>query len=83
MSDVVSRLAADDPNGDETWAGTAVVTDDAAGTTTDGRLLITISWRGTEIDAAYLASYTPVVGHRVTFIKAGPSLLVLGRPATV
>lgn len=82
MSDVTRRLAADDPNDDETWAGTATVTNAAKGTAPDGRKLITVSWRGTPTDCAYLASYTPTVGHAVVFIKDGPSLFVLGRPAT-
>lgn len=82
MSDVVRRLASDDPNDDDTWAGTATVINAAAGTAPDGRKLITVEWRGTQVNCAYLAAYTPVVGHAVTFIKAGPSLLVLGRPAT-
>lgn len=82
MSDVVRRLAADDPNDEDTWAGTATVTNAAAGTTSDGRKLITVAWRGTSSDCAYLASYTPAVGHAVVFIKDGPSVFVLGRPAT-
>lgn len=82
MSDVVRRLAADDPNDDETWSGTATVTNAAAGTASDGRKLITVEWRDTPTDCAYLASYTPAVGHAVVFIKDGPSMFVLGRPAT-
>lgn len=83
MSDVVRRLAAEDTAEPDTWAGTATVTNPAAGVTSDGRLLITVSWRGADIDCAYLASYTPVVGHRVSFIKDGASLLVLGKAATI
>lgn len=82
MSDVIRRLADDDPNDADEWAGTAVVTNAAAGVTADGRRLITVEWRSTSTDCAYLASYTPVVGHRVSFIKNGPILFVLGNPAT-
>lgn len=83
MSDVVRLLADDDPNDDETWAGTAEVISADAGATLDGRRLITVRWRGTDTDCAYLASYTPVVGHRVSFIKSGPVLFILGKPATL
>lgn len=82
MSDVVRRLAADDPNNRQTWAGTATVTNAAAGTAPDGRKLITINWLGTATNCAYLASYTPTVNDPVVFIKDGPVLFVLGRPAT-
>lgn len=82
MSDVVRRLADDDPNDDDTWAGTATVTNPAAGTTPDGRKLITVSWRAASIQCTYLASYTPALNDPVTFIKNGPILFVLGKPAT-
>lgn len=82
MSDVIRRLVDDDPNDAETWAGTALVTNAAKGFTPDGRRLITVAWRGGSYDCAYLASYTPVVGHTVSFIKSGPVLFVLGKPAT-
>lgn len=80
--DIIRLLADDDPNDDESWAGTAQVINANAGSTPDGRLLITVRWRGTNTDCAYLASYTPVVGHQVSFIKNGPVLFVLGKPAT-
>lgn len=83
MSDVIRRLADDDPNDTEAWAGTAVVTNAAAGTTADGLSMITVTWRGASINCTYLASYTPVVGHRVSFIKSGPILFVLGKPAGI
>ena len=82
MSDVIRRLAADDPNDRETWAGTATVTNTLAGTAPDGRKLISVEWRGATVNCAYLATYTPALGHKVAFIKDGSSMLVLGRPAT-
>lgn len=82
MTDVVRGLVDDDPNDEETWIGTAEVTDAAAGQTTDGRLLIAVQWRGATTQCAYLDSYTPSVGDYVTFLKSGSSALVLGRPAT-
>jgi hypothetical protein len=83
VSDVVQRLVGDDPNDDDTWAGTAVVTNAAAGSTSDGRKLITVLWRTTSVNCTYLASYTPVNGHNVSFIKNGPNMFVLGKPATI
>lgn len=82
MSDAVRRLANDDPNDGLAPAGTAVVTNAAAGVTSDGRLLIGIRWDGTNTTCTFLGSYTPVVNDRVTFLKYGPSMVVLGKPAT-
>lgn len=81
MSDVIDRIEAAGPD-PEAWCGTATVTDPAAGATPDGRLLITVDWQGTPITCGFLASYTPAAGHHVTFLKAGASFLVLGKPAT-
>lgn len=81
MSDVVDRLAAPDPDGEQ-WAGTATVTTAAAGTTTDGRKLLTCDWQGTAVTCGYLAPYTPTVGDHVLFLKSGASFVVLGKPAT-
>lgn len=83
MSDVVDLLAEPDPDGDPgAWAGTATVTNAAAGTTTDGRKLITVTWQGVAVTCGYLAAYTPVVNDHVTFLKDGGNFLVLGKPAT-
>lgn len=86
MSDIVERLA---DTGD--WpgqrseppltGGNATVTDAAAGTFTDGRKKITVTWQGMSIDCAYLAAYTPALDDVVMFVKAGGSFLVLGKPA--
>lgn len=82
MTDVVRRLGAVDRSVPaESWIGTAEVTDATAGTTTDGRLLIEIAWNGTTATCAYLDHYTPASGDLVTFLKNGPSVIVLGRPA--
>lgn len=83
MSDVIRRLADDDPNDADDWAGGGEVVDAAAGSTGDGRLLITVRIGGTDHDCTFLASYTPVVGHVVTYLKRGGSVLVLGKPATL
>jgi hypothetical protein len=83
MSDVIRRLADDDPNDADDWAGSATVTSAAAGNTPDGRLLIGVRIGGTNHTCTYLASYTPVVGHVVAYLKRGSSVLVLGKPATL
>lgn len=83
MSDVVRRLADDDPNDVDDWAGTAAVVNADAGSTADGRRLITVRIGGTDHACTYLASYTPVAGHVVIYLKRGGSVLVLGKPATL
>jgi hypothetical protein len=83
VSDVTDLLANPDAGGDPgSWCGTATVTNAAAGTSGDGRKLITVDWQGTSVTCGYLAAYTPAVGDHVTFLKAGASFLVLGKPAT-
>lgn len=81
MSDVIDRIEAAGPD-PEAWCGTATVTDAAPPPTSDGRLQVTVDWQGTSVTCGYLASYTPTLGHHVTFLKAGATFLVLGHPAT-
>lgn len=83
MSDVIRRLADDDPNDIDDWAGNAVVVSADAGSTADGRRLIAVRIGGTNHTCTYLAAYTPVIGHVVTYLKRGGSVLVLGKPATI
>lgn len=80
--DVIARLEDASRVDPESWTGTATVTNAAAGTFPDGRRRITVKWQGTTYDAAYLASYTPAVGDKVSFLKSGPSFFVLGEAAT-
>jgi len=61
------------------WLEQATVTAVTAGGAADGSALCTVTWRGETHEAAYLASYTPVVGHVVAVVVQPPSLLVLGR----
>jgi hypothetical protein len=82
VSDILDDLENASGPEPETWIGTAVVTNPAAGTFPDGRLTVTVNWQGTPVTCAYLASYTPVVNDLVTFLKSGASFLVLGSPAT-
>jgi hypothetical protein len=83
VTDVVRRIVNDDPNELDEWIGTATVVSADAGTLPDGRRLISIAWRGATFTCTYNASYTPLANHKVTFIKNGPSVFVLGRPATI
>jgi hypothetical protein len=62
------------------WAEPAVVATVAAGAAADGNALVTVTWRGQAIQAAYLSSYTPTVGHNVIVLYQPPGgLLILGR----
>ena len=57
----------------------ATVTSVAAGGAADGSTLAVISWRGTDVPAPYVASYTPTAGHVVAVARTGSQLLILGR----
>lgn len=62
------------------WLEQAMVTVVTAGGAEDGNNLCTLLWRGSTVDAAYLASYTPTVGHVVLVAYQPPGgLVVLGR----
>jgi hypothetical protein len=59
----------------------AVVATVTAAAAADGNALVEVTWRGGTHAAAYLASYTPTVGHTVTVAVQPPAgLLILGRP---
>ena len=79
--DIVDRLDAAGKPLPNTSMGNAKVTNPAAGTFPDGRRKITVSWLGVSCDAAYDASYTPTLNDIVTFLKAGSSFYVIGKPA--
>lgn len=71
------RLAAEilrKPPGGVEPATVATVT---AGAAADGNALATVTWRGIAVPAAYLASYTPVVGHTVLVLYQPPGGLVI------
>lgn len=57
----------------------ATVTSVAAGGATDGNALVVINWRGVDVAAPYLATYTPTAGHVVAVAKTGSQMLILGR----
>ncbi len=62
------------------WMEPAVVATVSAGAAADGNALVTVTWRGQSVQAAYLSSYTPTVGHVVVVIYQPPGgLLILGR----
>lgn len=87
MPDNVARLAREinrdrPPQGaPSAWGEPATVASVTAGAAADGNALVTITWRGTTVQAPYLASYTPTVGHVVTVLYQPPGTpLILGRP---
>ncbi len=51
----------------------------ATGAAADGNALVSIDWRGTTVEVAYLASYAPAVGHTVLVLMQGPQLVIVGR----
>lgn len=55
----------------------ATVATVVAGGAADGNALVTVTWRGAAIKAAYLASYTPTVGHVVLVLYQPPGGLVI------
>ena len=61
------------------WIEQCTVTSVVAGAAADGSALATVNWRTTPVQAAYLASYTPAVGHQVAVYNQGGTLLILGR----
>lgn len=86
MPDSTARLAAEilrgkPPQGaPSAWVEPAVIATVTAGAAADGNALTTITWRGTTVQAAYLASYTPTAGHTVAVLYQPPGApLILGR----
>jgi len=86
MPDLTAKLAAEilrgkPPQGaPSAWAEPAVIATVTAGAAADGNALVTITWRGTTVQSAYLASYTPTVGHTVAVLYQPPGApLILGR----
>lgn len=62
------------------WVEPAVVASVSAGAAADGNALVTVTWRGQSVQAAYLSSYTPTVAHVVIVLYQPPGgLLILGR----
>ncbi|MGI5144786.1 hypothetical protein ACQEVC_45465 [Plantactinospora sp. CA-294935] len=59
------------------WMEQATVVAVAPGAASDGNALLTVEWRGAEVDAAYGAKYTPTVGDTVLVVVQPPSLLVV------
>ena len=60
------------------WA-VGTVTAVTAGAATDGNALVTVTYQGTQVKAAYGAHYTPVVGHVVLMARTGPQLAIVCR----
>ncbi|GAA2566404.1 hypothetical protein GCM10010435_44510 [Winogradskya consettensis] len=56
------------------------VTAVAAGAASDGAALLTVTYDGASQEVAYLASYTPTMGHNVVLlVSSDGALLCLGR----
>ena len=85
MRDATARLAAEvtraqPPQGSpRSWIEPAQVATVTAGAAADGNALAVVTWRGASVQAAYLASYAPTVGHRVAVVVQDGTLLILGR----
>lgn len=61
------------------WIEQATVSTVTAGAAADGNALAVVTWRGVTQQAAYLATYTPTVGHVVAVAIQAGQLLILGR----
>ncbi|GIF16543.1 hypothetical protein [Actinoplanes teichomyceticus] len=62
------------------WMEPAIVTAVALGAAAESNALVTVSWRGTAVQAAYLSSYSPAVNDVVLVLIQPPGgLTVLGR----
>jgi hypothetical protein len=84
-SNNVNRLAAQVTDGQRPqgapycWTEPATVTSVVNGAAADSNALVTVNWRGALQQAAYLASYTPAVGHTVIVVYQDGELTILGR----
>lgn len=62
------------------WPEPGVVASVTPGGASDGNALATVTYRGVTQEAAYLASYTPTVGHTVLLLVTSTgSVVILGR----
>lgn len=62
------------------WFEPGTVTAVTPGAASDGNALVLITYRGVSVNAAFLASYTPTVGHVVTLlVSSSGQILILGR----
>lgn len=79
------RLAAEHlrtkvPQGNPTgYIALGTVATVTAGAASDGNALVTVTVNGATQEAAYLASWTPTVGHIVAVLVQAANLLILGR----
>lgn len=77
VREIVAEAAAAAPRGLTGFQ--AEVTSVLAGGAADGNALVGIKWRGKTFAAAYLAHYTPAVGHRVFVQLVGTDPVIQGR----
>lgn len=80
------RLAAEQARGrppqgvTSSWAEPGVIAAVTPGAASDGNALVTVTYRGTTVAAAYPSSYTPVAGHTVNLlVSSGGGVFILGR----
>jgi hypothetical protein len=80
------RLAAEQSRGlppqgaPYSWPEPGVVATVTAGAATDGNALVTVTYRGVTVAAAYPSTYTPVVAHNVNLLVCSTgSVVILGR----
>lgn len=58
----------------------ALVTAITVGGGTDGQSLVTVDYRGAELDFPHMDHYTPVVGHVVALARVDGVWTIFGRP---
>jgi hypothetical protein len=79
----IARLAAETSRGKSPQGALsasiepAIVATVVAGAAADGNALVTVTWRGQAVKAAYLSTYTPTVGHIVLVLYQPPGGLVI------
>jgi hypothetical protein len=62
------------------WPEPGVIATVTPGAASDGNALATVTYNGATQEAAYLAAYTPTVGHNVLLLVTSTgSVVILGR----
>ena len=74
-----AEISRDRPSQDAiaAWVESAVVASVTAGAAADGNALATVTWRGSDHDAAYLAGYAPTAGDVVLVLVQPPNCLAI------
>lgn len=62
------------------WPEPGVIATVTAGAASDGNALVTVTYRGVTVEAAYPSTYTPVVAHVVNLLVTSTGgVFILGR----